>query len=201
MTGAGYPAQVRAAERAAVRKRRRGSFGRNILAIRIGDLDRFLVDFYGPFLPDDDAGLEDATLMGHHLAHLADPEFRMRDWFDRRCPWMGILQRDILIAKILEKPLRYRAATLGGRLRLTNADRERLRITTIRPADITIEALQTLRRTRKREKAEETRRAGGRRAMAEIKATSLAARRPWEQMNVSRRTWYRMRAVARGTEV
>lgn len=195
-----YPDQVRAAERAAARKRKRWRGpGRSILAIRVAELERILTDRYGPTLPDDDAGAEDAFLMANHLAQCSgNPENRMRDWFTRRCPWLGISQQTVLIAKIVDRPLNWRADTIARRLNLTEADRERLRITTIGAVDMTKENRALVRKQRKRDAAEARRRATGIPTIAERRAKSDRRGKPWLEMNISERTWYRLRKIAAG---
>src|SRR6476646_7850682 len=41
--------------------------------VRIRELERTFLDFYGPRLPDDDAGLDSIYVMANHLAHLTKP--------------------------------------------------------------------------------------------------------------------------------
>ena len=139
--------------------------------------------------------------MSNHLAELSNPEARIRDWMYRRCPWFSVAEIEVISDKVAAKPLRWSATTLGRRINLLFEDRERLRLTTIAPVDMTREEIAELRKQRKREKAEASRRAGGAIPLARIRAQAVSNTKPWEAMNISRRTWYRLRAVARGTTV
>jgi hypothetical protein len=69
--------------------------------------------------------------MAHHLAHGPDPEHRIGLWLGLWAPWMTGSEAGKLITKVIAKPLRWRAHKLGIRLRLTEAERTRLGITTI----------------------------------------------------------------------
>ena len=49
-----------------------------------GELERSFVFWYGAVLPNDDAGAHDIFVMAHHLAHLDDPDKRIRAWIERQ---------------------------------------------------------------------------------------------------------------------
>ena len=107
----------------------------SLVALRIADLRRLFRARYGRTLPDDDAGREDARIMAHHLARLANPERRIAAWLELHAPWMAAADVATLITKVMTKPLRWRADKLAVRLNLFDAERHRLRITTIGAVD------------------------------------------------------------------
>jgi hypothetical protein len=192
-----YPDQVRAAERAARRKRRRGRGGWP-LAVRLAELERFLIDRWGPTLPDDDAGNEDAFVMASQLANLADAETRVAGWLAARAPWMSITSRQALTARVIAKPLRWSSGALARRLNLTAEERDRLKITTIGAVDQTPEERVALRKERKRQRERDRRRSAGAIPQSERSAQAISRTKPWVACNISRATWYRLRTIARG---
>jgi hypothetical protein len=166
------------------RRPKRGAPGGPKTNVRISDLDRLLTHRYGEVLPDDDAGAEDALFMLHHLAHLADPERRMRAWLRQRAPSFSKGLVDRLIAKVMRKPMKWKAPKLGQLLRLTNAERELLNITTIRPIDVSI--------FKRRKKKDAERHATLRlEAGAKPHAMSEAQLKPWVKEGCSESTWHR----------
>lgn len=192
-----YPDQVRRQERADARKRRRRGPRREYgppAAVRVAEIDRVLADRWGEVLPHDDAGLDDAHVMAHHLARRSgDPASRIGAWLDQRAPWLAPAGRQELIDRVLARPLRWKADTLAKRLGLTAADRDRLLIKTIGAIDETKEQRTERRKLKKRMDAEARRRRAGAKPRTERCARSISRTRPWIEMNISRATWYRLR--------
>ena len=85
------------------------------------------------------------------------------------------------------------ADSLARFLGVTYADRQTLRLTTIGSVNVKKGARKELRRRRDRMARERKRRASGMRPRAEYEANSLSATKPWEALNMSRRTWERHR--------
>jgi hypothetical protein len=164
-----------------------------LATIRCNELDRFFDDRYGPVLPDDDAGRDDAVIMLHHLAfrQAIDRQLQMNDWLDRRAPWLAGRERDSIIAKLFRKPILFKPDTLAGKIGLTYARRQRLGITTIGAIDMPAEARKELRKEKARSRKAAARRAAGRMPRAEYEGQSIAKVKPWEAEGISRRTWYR----------
>jgi hypothetical protein len=191
-----YPDKVRAAERAEIRRRyRRPPVG--IAALRVAELDREFTDRYGgEILPDDDGGRDDVKIMLDHLARrTGDVEQRMALWLDSRAPWCSGEERASLIARIIAKPLRYRADTLASRIGLTTERRARLKIRSIGAVDETADQRKEKRREKHRLAKEQKRRAGGVLTIAEARKIR-ASREPWRTAGISRATWYRRRQQA-----
>jgi hypothetical protein len=93
------------------------------------------------------------------------------------------------------------ADNLARFLGVTFEQRQRLGLTTIGSVNVKKVARRELRRRNNRLAKEAKRRAKGMRPRAEYEANSLSATKPWETMNMSRRTWERHRNKARDPSV
>jgi hypothetical protein len=191
-----YPDQVRAAERAEIRRRyRRGKIG--ISTLRSAELDRLFDHRYREIvLPDDDAGRGDVRFMLHTLGRRSDPIKRIDAWLARRAPWFVGEERDRLVEAVMENPLRWRADTLGRMLGLTTADRAILKIRTIGPIDTTAAERKESRRLKNIDRKRAIRRAAGK-IPRDHSRKSIRARAPWKAQGISERTWFRRRARQR----
>lgn len=181
------------------RRRRKGSrTGGPLHGLRLRDLEIILHHRWGPALPDDDAGRDDALIVLHHMVNQAvDPRRRMAQWLGQRCPWMSKLETAEIIARVVANPRRWRADTLAAKLGLTAADRARWQITTIGAIDLLKEQRAARRRERDRARKRRNRRAAGAQPRAEYLASiKVGAKRPWEAAGVSRATWYRQQKAA-----
>lgn len=116
------------------RKRSRGS-PCQIASLRLNDLARLFRARYGVTLPDDDAGRDDMMVAVNHLASLAHPKGRISKWLGLWTPWLTIAERDRIIGEAILEQHHWTADQLAWRLRLTDADRATLGITTIGAID------------------------------------------------------------------
>jgi hypothetical protein len=157
--------------------------------VRICELERVLADRYGPVLPDDDAGRDDLIVLLHHLAHRDMPDRRMRVAVRRWVPWLNDHKTEKLIAKVMRKPLKWRADPLAKRIGLDDATRTRLDIHAIGATDFG--KAKRIKRRKKRDAARH--RALRAEAGAAPHATSAARLKPWVALKISRRTYYRRR--------
>jgi hypothetical protein len=168
----------------------------SVTAVRIAEMNRLFRARYGHELSDDDAGRDDALVMCNHLAHCQNPDRRIRLWLELWAPWMGVVEATMLRTTVLANPLRWRADKLGLRLRLTEAERGWLRITTIGSIDMNKAERRARRLLRRRDRdrkyREQQRRANGAMLRTNYLAKSLTSRKPWQAMGISRRTWYRL---------
>jgi hypothetical protein len=170
----------------------------SMAALRCAELNRLWTDRYGAVLPDDDAGKDDARIMAHHLALISgDQRHRVKSWLTAWTPWMSREDTVDLIDAVIAKPLRWRADKLAVRLNLREADRYRLRITTIGAVDMTKAEREAARKARMRQAKREQRRKQGAKPRAEYEAAALGHGRPWEAEGKSRRTWYRQQKSKR----
>jgi hypothetical protein len=86
-----------------------------------------------------------------------------------------------------------KADSLAAWLGITYVQRQALHIRTIGSVNIKKRARRELRKRSKRLAQESRRRARGVQLRAHYEDNSLSATRPWEKLNISRRTWYRHR--------
>ena len=162
--------------------------------LRLGDLRRLLNRRYGPSLPNDDAGREDLWELLLAISLGADPRRKMLNAISLWAPWMPQDEIDALIEGIERTPVGQRHRTgkdLGERMRLTNAERERLRLWTIAAYDMTAEERVEWRKAKARERMRQRREANGSRSQA----NSINRQKPWIALGISPRTWYRHRGT------
>jgi hypothetical protein len=163
-------------------------------AIRISELNRVFRKRYGAELPDDDAGRDDVLLMAHHMATTmsGNVQQRIAQWVDLRAPWMSVRELRTITRDAIEHPRRWKADTLGWRLRLTDQERTELRITTIGAFDVGKDERLARRRNANRLAKQAKRRAAGMKPRHVYEAQSVSRAKPWQALGMSRRTWYRL---------
>jgi hypothetical protein len=167
--------------------------------LRLGEIKRYLGDRYGHTLPDDDAGRDDLFELLLCTSLRPDSASRvMRNVIEIYAPWMteqeaeGFIQQ---VERIPPKLRRRKAEYLGQRFNLTNGQRERLAIRTIRPCDLTDEQLKDRRKARRNERMKRKRLREGRKNRADYLTSSLSRTKPWLKEGISRRTWERRRRL------
>jgi hypothetical protein len=192
-----YPDQVRAAERAEARKKRRRWFaGAVFVTIRMAELFRVFVHRYGDAsLPDDDAGRDDLKLMFQVLSTTHEAASRMVDVSRTWAPWMPADELGALVADVVAHPRRFKADTIGDRLRMTAEIRALLNLRTIGAIDKPAEQRAAERREQQRLAKEQKRRAAGVPTIAEVRAMRTK-KSPWIAAGLTRSTWYRRRQQA-----
>lgn len=128
---------------------------------------------------------------------------RLDLWCERFGPDTSAKLRRDVVRAVLRRPRLDNADDCARRLRLSYAERTRLKITTIGSYDLDKRQRTLRRKARKRERDRlrdaAKRAAAGAVSRAEYLVThSLSRERPWETEGISRRTWYR-RQMAVGT--
>src|SRR5262249_5122778 len=83
------------------------------------------------------------------------------------------------------------ARTLGERLGVTYGERSRLQLRTIGPCDMTEAAMALIRKQKKRQRDKLRRQLQGAKSRIEYLAGSLTQTKPWLELGISRRTYYR----------
>ena len=161
--------------------------------LRYGALLKLFRYRWGYELPDDDAGRSDLfeLMLNLSLAPAAVKK-KMACAIETWAPWMQPDEAKEMVCHVNRLTIYDRIPTareLGNRLRLTNAERERLRLWPIAPFDKTDEELVVQRKARERDRREKKRRQRGIKTR-EAYLASLSKRRPWEAEKVSRSTWY-----------
>jgi len=169
------------------RKRRKRNIPKN--NVRITELERVFRDRYGVNPPDDDAGRDDLFVMANHLAHLDEPDRRIKTWAHQWAPWQGVDETTALIETVIAKHLKWTADKLGERIGLNDATRARLGITTIGGTDC--KKAERMKRRKKKDAARH--KALRTKSGATPHALSMTQTEPWEAEGISRRTWYRRR--------
>jgi hypothetical protein len=167
--------------------------------LRLGNIKRLLRDRYGPTLPDDDAGRDDLHELLLPVSLGKSPAKVMANFIGNWAPWMSETEAAELIQHIerTPTPLRHRTAKdLGQRLNVTNAERERLALWTIFPANMTDAQMAEWRNLKRNRRRAQRRRWAGTRGCTTYVATSLSKQKPWQLEGISRRTWYRRRKMA-----
>jgi len=166
---------------------------------RLNELERLYRHRYGPILPCDDAGIDDLTIAAHHIvAFGGDATEHIVAWTRRWMPDMPRHQAEALAERVIASPRRYKATTLGWRLRLTGEERAALDIQTIRAMGMTDAKMAAERRRKNRERKAADRE---RQHQREPKAVPLPQSEPWLAFGMSRATWYRKGKPTRPTTV
>jgi hypothetical protein len=159
---------------------------------RVVDLEAFYSDTYGQQLPDNDNGRDLVRIMAHHLAQtFDDPRHSLPQALERWAPWLSIVDARELVADAIAKPRRWKADRLAWRLKLDDATRTRLGITTIGSVDVDAAERKRRREARKYQRKVARRRAQGATTRAEYLAASVSRARPWMELGMSRAAWYR----------
>ena len=160
---------------------------------RLGDIRRLLRDRWRYVLPDDDAGRSDLEEMLYPISLGPEPEKRMRHAIELWASWMSHTEASDLIYRILDMPRQQRkpkARELGLRMRVTNEQRERLRLRTVRPFDMTDKQLAEQRKQNDRASATRRRRKRGVISRSAYLAKCKSKPKPWVAQGISRRTWF-----------
>lgn len=166
--------------------------------LRYGALVRLFRHRWGHVLPDDDAGRGDLWLLLQNVSLApVGADKKTRHVIEVWAPWLSENEANELIGFLKLLTTYDRAPTaqdLGERLRLTNAERQGLKLWPFKPIDATDEEIAAQRRARRNER----RRLKRGRTRAEYLESSVEHKRPWESEGIHRATWYRRRATSRG---
>jgi hypothetical protein len=157
---------------------------------RLGDIRRLLRSRWGAILPDDSAGISDLEELLYPISLVRMAEKRMKAVIETMAPWLSDREACDMIYRILDMPRHERkpsAKALGIRMRLTNVERERHKLWTIRPVDMTAKQLADQRREKDRLRKQRTRK-----RMPREQHLKLVPK-PWVLMKISRATYYRRR--------
>lgn len=155
---------------------------RGMAAIRLSELTRWLDDAYGEGveLEPNDASYSIVRIMAHHIGALPDAPRRITRWSATYAPWISPRDLERLISEVVHCPIKWNADKLAWKIRLSDANRTRLKIRTIGAYDFTKEQRQA------RAKANRAKRDTIRRPR-----TKQPVGQPWIALGISRRTWYR----------
>jgi hypothetical protein len=124
----------------------------------------------------------------------------MRREIELWAPWMQKNEAQALIDEINQMPMWQRkpkARTLGERLNVPYGERERLRLRTILPCDVSDDGMEMLRKRKRRQRDKLRRLNKGQQSRADYLAKHKTSKeQPWAALGISRRTWYRRRGTS-----
>jgi hypothetical protein len=167
--------------------------------LRYGHVIKLILARYGTDgVPDDDAGRPDLMEL-LYLASQAPTRAAMRvaNLIELYAPWMQPDESAALIEHLAIIPDYQKARTseeLGQLLHLKNVERERLRLWSIRPFDVTADAFANQSKSRSLQRRAAKRRANGVKPRAEYLAELAAKPKPWIDEGISARQWRRRRS-------
>jgi len=169
--------------------------GETIRRLRLEDMRRLLRWRYGPTLPDDDCGREDLYDLLLPVSLGPEPQIKMANAINIHAPWMSAKERLEVVAAIERTPPQVRkinAKALGERQRVTNREREALRLWTIAPCDMTEEQLEEQRKAKHKARSRRYRaKLGGQTRQEYLAANSASRDKPWVKQGISKATYYR----------
>lgn len=168
---------------------------------RLGDLRRLLRARCGPELPPDDAGREYLYELLLPISVGPNAVLKMPKAIELWAPWMQPDEAAELVDQLNRTPVRERKPKpreLGERLRLTNAERERLKLWSILPCDMTDQQLAEQRKAKARARVRRNRQKRGAKPRSRWLADNNISRtKPWKLAGFKcRRTWERHRKNA-----
>jgi hypothetical protein len=173
---------------------------------RLRDLEALFRDRYGLALPNADDGREDLHEMLLLASFAYNPERMMISKIAQWAPWLmdketGELKAEAvqMIDVVNRTPVYLRKRTarqMGDIMRLTDQDRSRLGITTMKPFDKTDEELLERRKKKDADRKWRKRRAAKKKDREAWLRNCKSRTRPWGHPS-KRRTWYRKRAKDR----
>jgi hypothetical protein len=137
-------------------------------------------------LPDDDAGREYLFYL-LHAQHFTVPvderEQVLATVADEWAPWLDPIERSKMICRALRLRKHYSAEKLGNLLNLTEEERRKYRLRTIRAAGMTDEKMRQRRVERQRESDEQRRRRAGMEPREQwLAARSISREKPWKAL-------------------
>jgi hypothetical protein len=171
--------------------------------LRYGHVLKLIRFRYGAAgVPDDEAGRPDLMeliwLASSAPAPWADK--KVRNCIELYALWMDEEEKRDLLELVAMTPTYEKAKTsqeLGDKLLLSNADRERLKLYSIRPCDLTPEQFERQSKERKKASRTSQRRRDGVRTREEYLAECRNKPKPWLTEGISRRQWQRKQDACR----
>src|SRR5262245_18715035 len=149
----------------------------------------------GHVFTNDCAGRDDLFLLlcfasmapaGHHK--------KVKHIIETQAPWMKPDEAEALanhVNLLADNEKNFNSRELGERVRLTNAERERLSLWPIKPFDMTDQQLAEQRKAKSRQRRAIKRREKGVRTKETYLAELASRPKPWLDDGVSQRTWQR----------
>jgi hypothetical protein len=132
-----------------------GRRSRIMAAIRIAELTRWLSDLVGDGteLEASKWAEDTARIFVHHFVVLADGNRRAAAWMETYCPWISTPDREYMITEANHCPIKWSADKMGWKIRLSDEQRTRLRITSIGAVGVSKEQRAIIRKQKAAERA------------------------------------------------
>lgn len=132
-----------------------GKRTRSLAAIRLAELTRWYNDTHGAGceLEPGAEAVRIAEYFVHHIAVLANAERRITQWLAFYAPSIPPQEQERLIGNAMGKPIHWSADKLGWKIKLTDEQRTRLKITSIGAVGISKEQRAIIRKQKAAERA------------------------------------------------
>lgn len=174
--------------------------------LRLREIEKLIKHRHRGAVPDPaDTDSRDDCMAYVRAAALALSGQDMDAWCRMWAPWATGADILPIAADAGKRRRMMNADGCAGLLGVTMAERTALKLKTIGACDMGATARKNLVKVRKRERdrqrQEEKRREAGRKDRASYVSASLLASKPWEALQMSRRTWYRKGCPTGGTGV
>ena len=168
--------------------------------LRYGHVLKLIRFRYGAAgVPDDEAGRPDLMeLIWLASSAPAWADKKVLNCIELYAPWMDEEEKRDLMDLVAMTPTYEKAKTsqeLGDKLLLSNADRERLKLYSIRPCDLTPEEFEKQSKARKKASRAARRRRDGVRTREDYLTECRNKPKPWEAEGISRRQWHRKQSA------
>ncbi|WFU26311.1 hypothetical protein QA649_08915 [Bradyrhizobium sp. CB1717] len=159
-------------------------------------MERIFHHWYGTFLPDDAEGRHMLQAFADCLSFAGGSVMeKLTGFINGRAPWA--LPEAEAMAEAAELTASWQDADqMAKRIGLSFADRQLLEVHTIGAVDFTKRQRNAMQKEKRRQRERNRRKAKG----AKPHAESINRAEPWKAEGISRRTWFRRREKARGTE-
>lgn len=171
---------------------------------RLREIERIIRHrFDGPVPDPDGTDDRDTCLDFVRAAAFSLAGQDIASWCRVFAPWVTHADLVPIIASAAKRRRMMRADGIAGLLHVTMAERLALKLKTIGAADMTAAERKKFMKARKRDmdrkRDEQKRREAGAKDRASYEASSISTAKPWEALNMSRRTWYRKGKPTIGT--
>jgi hypothetical protein len=132
-----------------------GKRTRSMAAIRLADLTKWYNDVHGAGteLEPSERSIETLRIFAHHMGGLPDAPRRIMSWLLSYAPWLEHIERERLISQVVQCPIKWSADKLAWKIRLTDEQRSKLKITTIGAIDCSKEQRAIIRKQKAAERA------------------------------------------------
>jgi hypothetical protein len=181
------------------RKRaRRQDWKFSIETLRLREIEAVIRHRHGNGIPDPTGSDDVDTCLAYLRAVALTPGVQdVVSWCDVWAPWADPVTRQQIAALGVGRGRMLKADSVAKMLGVTFAERTELGLKTIGACDMSAEkrkrAAVEKKRERDRNRQETKRKADGRQDRTSYEAASLSRQKPWEQENMSRAKWYRLR--------